>query len=468
MLRAVVVDDERLVRKGFISLIDWSSYGIAIVGEAGDGKSALELLDNVEADLLFTDITMPNMSGFDLLKIVRQKFPRMRSVVLTCHHEFDYIQEAMRLGAIDYIVKTLLEVENADDAIGRIVERIEWEDANRAASLSAGADKRIAAPAALLFVPLSPEETGGALLRLATIRRNALLDFGFGWLSPLAHSVGPEEAARELARERGDRWQVVLLDHVLNVSVPDARAALEPVLADLLFYSRAKAGEIVPLDYDRIGRSVNAPAADADLLLDGDSDLKWTLYAEEREALFAAIERCRPKPETIARYGAALCRDWEPLLLRPAEADALREEMERNRRWPDWQAWLRRFADRTQSRMVELALSREVMICLIRAVQYMRRHAGDKINQNDVAAYVAMSRSYFSQCFARFAGQSFGDLIRGMRIERAKSLLLTTSIPIYEIAAAAGFEDDKYFSKLFRDKVGKLPTEFRACGGNIL
>ncbi|MBB6691326.1 response regulator [Cohnella xylanilytica] len=468
MIRAVVVDDERLVRKGFISLIDWSAHGIAIVGEAGDGKSALDLLDTVEADLLFTDITMPHMSGFELIKAVRSLHPRIRSVVLTCHHEFDYVHEALRLGAIDYIVKTLLELENADDVIRRILERFDWEEASRAAGLAADSRKRIAASSALLFVPRSREEAGGDLLRLPSVRRNALLDLGRMWLSPLVHPVRPEEAAREAAGEWGDRWRIVSLSRVGDEPLDEVSSVLEAAVPGLLFYSRAKPGEAVRADYRELARPAGAVrGADACPELDPerDPDLRWAFCAEDRERLLRRIAEKKPPKEAIEEFGARLCREWEPLLLRPAEAERLREETERNVSWADWENWLGRFSDKAKGRMAELGLSKEVMLCLLRAVQFMRRHAGNKINQNDVAAHVSMSRSYFSQCFARFAGQSFGDLLRTMRLERAKSLLLTTSIPVYEIAAAAGFEDDKYFSKLFRDKVGKLPTEFRACGG---
>ncbi|MNR49106.1 HTH-type transcriptional activator Btr [compost metagenome] len=102
------------------------------------------------------------------------------------------------------------------------------------------------------------------------------------------------------------------------------------------------------------------------------------------------------------------------------------------------------------------------MFCLIRAVRYMKQHAGDKINQGDVAAYINMSRGYFSQCFARFAGESFGEVLRGMRLELAKSLLLETNYPVHEIACRSGFEDDRYFSRLFRERVGRLPSDYRA------
>ncbi len=118
--------------------------------------------------------------------------------------------------------------------------------------------------------------------------------------------------------------------------------------------------------------------------------------------------------------------------------------------------------------MLELSLSREVLLSLIHAVQYMRLHAGDKINQSDVALHISMSRSYFSQCFARFAGQSFGEMLRQLRIERAKTLLLESDAPVYEVASLAGFEDDKYFSRVFKERVGKLPTEYRMDSGKTV
>jgi two-component system response regulator YesN len=118
--------------------------------------------------------------------------------------------------------------------------------------------------------------------------------------------------------------------------------------------------------------------------------------------------------------------------------------------------------------MVELSLTKEVMLCIIRAIRYMKANAGLKINQADVSEYANMSRSYFSQCFARMAGEPFGTVLRNMRIDKAKTLLLESSAPIYEIASMAGFEDDKYFSKLFRERVGKLPTEYRAERGKFV
>lgn len=464
MIKAVVVDDERLVRKGFISLIDWSSFGVVIVGEAGDGKAALDLLRQQETDLLFVDITMPGMSGFDLIRQVRQRFPAVRCVVLTCHHEFDYVQEALRLGAVDYIVKTLLEVENADETIRRLVERIKWEDGNRDA-LAFGELKVMAADKALLYLPLQPELNEEALFGLSPVKNNPLLAFQDMWLSPLLRRFAAEELRRELKTVLGASWATALLEGVRDQPLKEVEDVLVRTVHQALFYYSG-GDELPRLRYGELqayaGREGKEAAA-GELLTDA-LNLRWTLERAEWEVFTAAIQLQQPRPELVAGFGTGLLHSWTGLLLKPEEAEQLELAAHANRNWCQWKSWLRRFSDQVQRRMIELGMSKEVMFCLITAVSYMRSHAGDKINQGDVAAAINMSRGYFSQCFARFAGETFGESLRRMRLELAKSLLLETHAPVCEIACRSGFEDDRYFSRLFREHVGKLPSEYRAEG----
>ncbi|CAG7614690.1 response regulator [Paenibacillus allorhizosphaerae] len=124
MIRAMIVDDEYFVRKGLITTLPWESFGIRIVAEANNGKKALELLAEQPVDLVFTDLTMPVMNGFDLMRCIRQQYPQMDVVILTCHQDFNYIQDTLRLGALDYIVKTELEAGNLEESLQRITDHI--------------------------------------------------------------------------------------------------------------------------------------------------------------------------------------------------------------------------------------------------------------------------------------------------------------------------------------------------------
>lgn len=131
MIRILVVDDEKIVRKGIVALLPWSNYDMKVIGEAESYLKALNFLENNAVDLLFVDITMPGKSGFDLIKEVRSKFPSVWIVVLTCHQDFSYIQDALRLGAIDYIIKTQLELEPVEEILERISERIKYDKNNK-------------------------------------------------------------------------------------------------------------------------------------------------------------------------------------------------------------------------------------------------------------------------------------------------------------------------------------------------
>ncbi|TBL80546.1 helix-turn-helix domain-containing protein [Paenibacillus thalictri] len=124
MINALIVDDEYIVRKGLISTLPWKEFDIHIAGEASNGEKALEFMLRHPIDLLITDLAMPVMNGFDLMRRVREQFAHIHMVVLTCHEDFKYIQEALRLGAVDYIVKTELEDDMMKDALRRIALRM--------------------------------------------------------------------------------------------------------------------------------------------------------------------------------------------------------------------------------------------------------------------------------------------------------------------------------------------------------
>ncbi|TYP76450.1 helix-turn-helix domain-containing protein [Paenibacillus methanolicus] len=463
MIRAIVVDDEKLVRKGFISMIEWERYGIVIAGEAADAKSALALLAAVPVDLMFTDITMPGQSGFELIKQARLQYPRLQAVVLTCHHEFDYVQEALRLGAIDYIVKTLFELDNTDEVMNRIVERFRWELESRKGE-EAKEEGSPSADAAVVFVPESEEADGKELYRLPMIQRGPRpMQAGRYWFVPLPEPLHRTEWQQEADKLQG--WSAAFVTGLTGRTAAEIERALADGMDAALFYADGGLHAMRTIRYEALTEMETKSGAAPFRI--GDR-LTWMLSSREFRSLAQRIESERPSPATLTSEAEMLLREWQGLLLAPGEADELAAQMRSLRSWADWQPWLRRFADCAQRRMVELSLSKEVMQCLIGAVQLMRAEAGSRINQHEVAARVGMSRSYFSQCFARFAGESFGEVLRGMRIERAKKLLLETEEPIYAVASLAGFDDDKYFSRLFRDRVGMLPTDFRTSGGKTV
>lgn len=119
-MNVLIVDDEKLVRKGIIYTLPWEKHGFQIVGEAANGQQALEFIEKGNVDIAFIDLSMPVMTGMELMEIIAKRHPEISMVVLTCHQDFTYIQEALRYGAIDYIVKTQLDEVSMEQALSRI------------------------------------------------------------------------------------------------------------------------------------------------------------------------------------------------------------------------------------------------------------------------------------------------------------------------------------------------------------
>lgn len=124
MINVLVVDDDNLVRRGLISAMPWSRFDMQVIGEASNGEMALEFMENHSVELLMTDLSMPVMSGLELMKATKERFPEVFMIVLTLHQDFEFVQEALRLGAIDYIAKIQLEREHFEEVLGRIHSRL--------------------------------------------------------------------------------------------------------------------------------------------------------------------------------------------------------------------------------------------------------------------------------------------------------------------------------------------------------
>lgn len=105
MFKLMIVDDELLMRVGIRSMVDWETHGFTIAGEASNGEEALELALEVEPDLIMTDIKMPKMDGLQLIRAASKQLRACKYVILSYFNEFQFAQEALRLGAIDYLIK---------------------------------------------------------------------------------------------------------------------------------------------------------------------------------------------------------------------------------------------------------------------------------------------------------------------------------------------------------------------------
>lgn len=110
-LKVLIVDDEESSRALIRMSIDWEQLHCIVIGEAGNGEQALDLLEENLPDIVLTDIYMPYMDGLELSERIVQNYPETKVIVITGHNEFDYAQRGIKAGVFDFIVKPIDEEE---------------------------------------------------------------------------------------------------------------------------------------------------------------------------------------------------------------------------------------------------------------------------------------------------------------------------------------------------------------------
>ncbi len=106
MIKVLVVDDHRLVIEGISSLLE-SEEGIEIIGSAVDGIKCLDFLEKNHTDVVLLDINLPDMSGLDLCKMLKDRVPDLKIIALSTFNQSTYINKMMANGADGYLLKNV-------------------------------------------------------------------------------------------------------------------------------------------------------------------------------------------------------------------------------------------------------------------------------------------------------------------------------------------------------------------------
>jgi len=104
-IKVMIVDDHNLVREGLKAVFSQGDE-IEVIGEAGSGEEAIEMVDKVKPDVILMDISMPGMNGIQATKLIRDKHPDAKIVILTMLDQEGYVYEAIKAGATGYMLKS--------------------------------------------------------------------------------------------------------------------------------------------------------------------------------------------------------------------------------------------------------------------------------------------------------------------------------------------------------------------------
>lgn len=126
MIRLLIVDDEKVIRDGLTTTMQWEKMGISVVGAAKDGEEALKLCELWHPHIVLTDVRMPKMNGIELMKQIKEMMPNIKVIILSGHSEFTYAKEALKYGAVDYLIKPVV-AEELEIVLGKIIEKMRDE-----------------------------------------------------------------------------------------------------------------------------------------------------------------------------------------------------------------------------------------------------------------------------------------------------------------------------------------------------
>ncbi|GLX66176.1 response regulator transcription factor [Paenibacillus glycanilyticus] len=509
MYKVLLVDDEPFITEGLSDAIDWSAFGLEVVGSAEDGEEALERLRELKVDLLITDISMPIMTGLELIRKARELQPQLKAIILSGYNEFDFLKEGMRLGIENYLLKPInfaeLEATLADtvrkleadkpaqpfgeDEIGILRDNVMTRWVNGRIALpelqerTALLDIDLSMPlAALAIIRFRPEQNtpgldlDGCIADLQAEGTDGLSFVPFrnedGELAALCCINGDKrnQAKVKEALERvADKWDKRQLGPriALGGIVETADAAASYVEArktqqfflvrhdtHLLDYADISAeAEALPsglFEWEAYAKSILAKdKAELEGVINRDfAALRMAESLHPVRARGAAIELMIMMKIEVDKLGRADAAEAFQAALDQAVTAATLEGVEQ--------------AVRTAAFFAADSFSGEDMSPVIKqALRYIHEHYAEALTLKSLGLQFHIHPNYLGQLFHKQTGDTFTDYLNKHRIDKAKELLADSRLKVNEIARQVGYWETGYFYKQFKKHVGMVPGDFK-------
>lgn len=128
MFQVMLIDDEPLVHNDLWTLLDWRKHGFELCGEAYDGAMALAMIEQSPPHIAIIDVNMPDMNGIELHRTIRDRFPSVKTIMLSSYDDYDYVRESLKNGAVDYLLKHRLDDTTLLTMLNKAVQDLQQED----------------------------------------------------------------------------------------------------------------------------------------------------------------------------------------------------------------------------------------------------------------------------------------------------------------------------------------------------
>jgi YesN/AraC family two-component response regulator len=420
MFNVLIVDDNEIVLECLTKFVNWADLGYRVVGVAVSVDDAMKIVENEYVDVILSDIVMPRKNGFELIKSALQINPIIKTVILSSFGEFNYAQDAIRLGAYDYLVKPV----NFDDLNRIFTELKEILEKEIVEEQRKGDYKSI------MYAQIINNLVNGFFYNIETINEKAM-------------SIGLETNDKDLCIIR------VLINSdsemIYNVSGKDYEKVLKNIGEKAKGYL-SNYGKVYTFNHSlfELGILFYPNALE---------DMRKVLgkYAEiinnsEHETIYLGVGSVYQNIVEISKSfneaGKALecrhiCKENNIFYFEELSVDLISSDIQPNIK------------------------DKQMGIVMDNVLRYIDEHYNEKITLKMLSNIAYVHPIYLSTMFKSKSGENFVEYLTKVRIEHAKTFLNDLSYRIYDVCQMVGYESPKHFSKVFKECTGITPKEYR-------
>lgn len=485
MLKIVLVDDENVVLQGVAHLLNETREDYVVLGSFQDPKKAETFIRShaEQIDVVMTDIKMPDMSGVELVQRIRRIRPEIVVIAMSAYTDYEYVRQAMKNGAADYLLKPCRRQEMLD-----LFYRVEKEKEKR--EKQKVYEEKTYFLRRYLYGKLNEEKEFYRIWEMGRSIRITVLRSTSGeekelpedmrrenpdgiWISrrEILWNFQPEE--RELlAKPENERF------YSASLAAPWILDSIEAAIEKLEFRIRYLVFNDIRTDmaeevWEASGKRETEKMLEEILpfdrmemaLLKGREDQYQLIMGEIRHNLNGLKEGWNP--EETKRYLVRFCHLLEERLQTESRDQTwtnhhdrdqilleLRKSVTLEQAVDNLGAWLLEVLSYYQERA-------RIPAYIRKAAAFMEANYMQELSLQTVADHVALNPWYFSSQFKKYKGVSMGEYLNQVRIQAAVGLMQESDLKLGEIAELVGFHDSAYFSSVFKKLKKMTPKEYR-------
>lgn len=497
MIQMILADDEPVITRGISRLVDWEGLGIKITGIYEDGKKTLEAIVHQEPDIALLDISMPGLTGVEILKECKAMQIKTRIIFISGFQDFEYAKAALQYGAVDYLLKPVIR-EELLKAVEKCLLSIQGAGEKKQEDNAGQEEKKVDYSLLIeaedtIYIPVYADVVykQGESSQMKKLVHFSLMSFleeyleerhkGITFLKEGRIAVILKGIDTEQAREAVEEMGAASLQatgHITFFIIGEEIRAMREIpemfarcleRAGYLFFADQMQVPVITLK-----DSVFMGKADTDTLNEIRQKL-WEAVISQNESL---------AEDTFLHYGRLVCRlsegKKEDACFYFCTAIRLMEEKcraiglnGRNQKMKDLLEQGRRCSSFGEMLLIfqteieeYLAIVKNVVVNsdkkdILRAKEYIEQHYQENLSLGVLAEEIHMNPYYFSSFFKKQTGENFKDYVNKVRLNHAISLLVSTDRKIYEIAGEVGFGDVRAFNDAFLRIYQETPGSYR-------